>query len=62
MQFSNWSEFFEMGGYALYVWASYALALLVLAVALLAPLFRHRRLKRELARRERLRQRQDLNP
>lgn len=26
----NWSEFFSMGGYALYVWGSYVAALLVL--------------------------------
>lgn len=26
----NWSEFFSMGGYAFYVWGSYAIALLAL--------------------------------
>jgi len=26
----NWSEFFSMGGYGLYVWGSYLAALLVL--------------------------------
>ncbi|HEV7472811.1 MAG TPA: heme exporter protein CcmD [Pyrinomonadaceae bacterium] len=26
----NWSEFFSMGGYALYVWGSYLTTLLVL--------------------------------
>jgi len=26
----NWSEFFSMGGYAFYVWGSYAVALVVL--------------------------------
>ena len=26
----NWSEFFSMGGYAFYVWGSYAIALVVL--------------------------------
>lgn len=26
----NWSEFFSMGGYAFYVWGSYAVALLAL--------------------------------
>ena len=28
--FMNWSEFFSMGGYGLYVWGSYLTALLVL--------------------------------
>lgn len=27
----NWSEFFNMGGYALYVWTSFGLALIVLS-------------------------------
>lgn len=27
----NWSEFFSMGGYAFYVWGSYAITLVVLA-------------------------------
>jgi len=27
----NWSEFFAMGGYGLYVWGSYGMAALVLA-------------------------------
>ena len=27
----NWSEFFSMGGYAFYVWGSYAVALIVMA-------------------------------
>ncbi|UCH52445.1 MAG: heme exporter protein CcmD [Pseudomonadota bacterium] len=26
----NWSDFFAMGGYALYVWGSYAVAAIVL--------------------------------
>jgi len=26
----NWSEFFSMGGYAFYVWGSYAIALLAM--------------------------------
>jgi heme exporter protein D len=26
----TWSEFFSMGGYALYVWGSYAIAVVVL--------------------------------
>ncbi len=37
----NWSEFFAMKGYALYVWGSYGIALLVLAVEII--LLRHKR-------------------
>jgi len=57
MNFSSWSEFFHMGGYALYVWLSYGLTLAVLGMVILALLFRHRQLKRDLEQRTR-RQRQ----
>jgi heme exporter protein D len=50
-------EFFHMGGYAFYVWTSYALAFIVLLANLLNPLFQERRLKRDLARRLRRAQR-----
>ena len=44
----NWgsaSEFFAMGGYGLYVWGSYAVALLLMAVE---PWLAHRRHGRAL--------------
>lgn len=37
----NWSEFFAMKGYALYVWGSYGMALLVFIVEI--ALVRHKR-------------------
>jgi heme exporter protein D len=37
----NWAEFFAMKGYALYVWGSYGMALLVFVVEIL--LVRHKR-------------------
>ncbi len=40
------SEFFHMGGYALYVWTSYGLALVILVANLVWPL---RRRKKQLA-------------
>ena len=43
------SDFFAMGGYAAYVWPSYALALALLLGFLLASVKRYRRLKRDLA-------------
>ena len=46
MSFSSWQDFFHMGGYALYVWLSYGLAVLVLGALVLLPLLRHRQLRR----------------
>ena len=37
----NWEAFFAMGGYGLYVWGSYGIALLVLIVEIF--MVRHRR-------------------
>lgn len=48
------SEFFNMGGYAAYVWPSYLLALVVLMLNLVAPIYCARRVKRMLARKSRL--------
>jgi len=44
----NWSKFFSMGGYALYVWGSYGVTFVLLGVELLLLLKR----KRDLARSE----------
>lgn len=50
MNWSSASEFFEMGGYGLYVWASYgAAALLMLAEPVLAAR-RHGQALRDAAR------------
>lgn len=37
----NWSEFFAMKGYGLYVWGSYGVAVLVMAIEI--ALVRHRK-------------------
>ncbi|TCV97542.1 heme exporter protein D [Luteibacter rhizovicinus] len=42
------SQFFAMGGYAFYVWVSFAVFFIVLLVDALAPLVRRRRNLREL--------------
>jgi heme exporter protein D len=42
------SEFFNMGGYASYVWTSYAVFALTLLADALAPAFARRRALREL--------------
>jgi heme exporter protein D len=46
-------EFLEMGGYALYVWTSYGIALVVLITNLILPLQQRRRLLAEIVRRQR---------
>lgn len=44
----NWSQFFAMGGYGLYVWGSYALAAIVLVLNIWLPLARAQAVRREL--------------
>jgi heme exporter protein CcmD len=44
----NWSKFFSMGGYAIYVWGSYGVTFVLLGGEVLMLLKR----KRDLARRE----------
>jgi heme exporter protein D len=46
----NWSEFFHMGGYAAYVWTSYALGFVVLLGNLIVPIVRRKQVVRDLAR------------
>ena len=52
----NWSEFFNMGGYGLYVWGSYGMAALVLAFNVLAACRRVKSVRRELEETTRLNQ------
>ena len=52
-------EFLGMGGYAFYVWWSYAVVFVVLALNLVAPSIRHRRVRRALAREMRFPDRRD---
>ena len=44
------AEYLRMGGYAFYVWGSYAVVLVVLALNLAAPVLRLRQVRRTLAR------------
>jgi heme exporter protein D len=44
------SEFFAMGGYAVYVWPSYLLATIILVANIVAPLLQHKRVLTEIAR------------
>ncbi|MDH3639498.1 MAG: heme exporter protein CcmD [Gammaproteobacteria bacterium] len=45
------TEFLHMGGYGFYVWTSYGLAALVLALNLVAAIRRRRSVVRQLSRR-----------
>ena len=51
------NEFFHMGGYAFYVWSSYAITLVVLLINVLVPLRNRRKLLADIARRARRAQR-----
>ncbi len=44
------NEFFAMGGYAEYVWPSYALALIVLVANILAPMMQRKKTVTDIAR------------
>lgn len=46
----NWSDFFAMGGYALYVWTAYGLMAIVLAVNLVLPFRRRAEVVRKIQR------------
>ena len=50
----NWSEFFHMGGYAFYVWTSYALTFVVVVANVVSPIIQRKkviaRIKRTLKR------------
>jgi len=42
------SEFFHMGGYAVYVWSSYGLSFVVLGWILISPIFTKKSIIKEL--------------
>lgn len=48
---SELARFFDMGGYAVYVWSAYGLVLAVLVANVAGPLLRQRRLLRHLSER-----------
>jgi heme exporter protein D len=39
----NWSEFFNMGGYAFFVWTSYALTLIIIVANIVSPMLQRKR-------------------
>lgn len=50
----NWSEFFNMGGYAFFVWTSYGLTFIVLVANIISPIVQRKkviaRIKRAIKR------------
>lgn len=52
------SEFFHMGGYALYVWLSYGIAALLLGWIFVAPIFNKKSIIKELRMKYRQQERQ----
>ena len=50
MSFSSFNEFLAMGGHGVYVWSSYAIALVVLGLNILLPLRQRSRVLVEHAR------------
>ena len=42
------AEFFQMGGYAFYVWSSYLIVLVLFIYQYFSPIFQHRKLFSEL--------------
>lgn len=44
------SEFFAMGGYAVYVWPSFLLALIILVANIVAPILHRKRVLTDIAR------------
>lgn len=47
----DWSSFFAMGGYAVWVWSSYAIVFVLLIVNAVSPVLRERALLARLRRR-----------
>jgi heme exporter protein D len=45
----NWQEFFAMGGYAFYVWASYAITFVVMLVLVIMPVVQRKQFMRQQA-------------
>ena len=51
MSFSSFTEFLAMGDHGLYVWTSYGISLVVLAINVAMPLIARRRYLQDEARR-----------
>ena len=46
----NWAEFFDMGGYAFFVWSSYGLTFAILLWNIVAPMMRRKKILAQIKR------------
>lgn len=51
MEFNSFAEFIAMGRHGFYVWLSYGLSLLIIAVNIVLPILKRKQLLQEQARR-----------
>lgn len=51
MSFESFSDFIAMGGHALYVWLSYAIALVVIVINIVSPVVQKKKVISDIARR-----------
>lgn len=51
MNWANWADFVAMGGYALYVWGSYAVTFILIALELVLLALRRRAILQHLGAR-----------
>lgn len=52
MQFDSISAFFAMGGYGFYVWLSYGVSALLLAILVINSLARNKGIKKQIAQKQ----------
>lgn len=57
----NWTDFFNMGGYAFHVWTSWGLTTLVLVMMVLLPKLRNKKIRTEIKRQIQREQKLDNN-
>ncbi len=46
----NWSEFFHMGGYAFFVWTSYALTFAIIIANIVFPIMQRKKVIKRIKR------------
>ena len=52
MQFDSFSAFIAMGGYGFYVWLSYGVSILALALLVFSSITDHKKIKQQIAQRQ----------
>jgi heme exporter protein D len=52
MQFDSFSAFIAMGGYGFYVWLSYGISIMALALLVFSSIVNHKKIKQQIAQRQ----------